>query len=555
MEPYSRALSPVSRRSRHRLAPSVSAPLPVKRGFAVVVGLCLIAALVALVASSYAGAQVGAETANAAEPAISASVVATSAAVIVFLTLLNAVFSMAETAITSVRRSRLEQLVEEKRRGADIVKRLHDDPPRYIATVQAGITLLGFAASALAAVSIAPAVKPSLVPLAALTTKSLQGTESLATGYAVAVVVVAVALLTLVFGEIAPKAIAMQSPDVWALRLAPFVNVCAVIFAPLNSFALGLARLVVKPFGAKAQFEIPMISREEFRAIIETGTQKGEFDRTEQAIVENVIDFSETIVRSVMTPRTDMTAVPADAGLVQTLQTVITSGHSRLPVFENTSDTIVGIVHAKDLLPLFAGGTAPGTFDLRRVMRPPVFVPGSRRVAELLAEMRRSKNQVAVVQDEYGGTAGIVSLEDLLEEIVGDIRDEYDVDEPEMRVLSSTESVIDGRMNIGDVNDRLGTDLDNEEYTTIGGLVFGLLGHEPKQGEQLVHNGLRFVVEGVERGRVKSLRVIREKPGRTQSRTDPDADPRTDAEIAEDAPDAHAAIYNAPRDAIGAMRD
>lgn len=520
-----------------------------------IVGLCLLAAFVALLASPYAGAQVGTPTASPAIPPVSASTVATSAGVILLMTLLNAVFSMAETAITSVRRSRLEQLVEEKRRGADIVKRLHDDPPRYIATVQAGITLLGFAASALAAVAIAPAVKPYLMFLAALTAKSPQAIESLATGYAVAVVVVAVALLTLVFGEIAPKAIAMQSPDVWALRLAPFVNVCAVLFAPLNAFALGLASLVVKPFGAKAQFEIPMISREEFRAIIETGTQKGEFDRTEQAIVENVIDFSETIVRSVMTPRTDMTAVPAEADLVQTLQTVITSGHSRLPVFENTSDTIVGIVHAKDLLPLFAGGVAPGAFDLRHVMRPPVFVPGSRRVAELLAEMRRSKNQVAVVQDEYGGTAGIVSLEDLLEEIVGDIRDEYDVDEPEMRVLSSTESVMDGRMNIGDVNDRLGTQLENEEYTTIGGLVFGLLGHEPKPGEELAHSGLRFVVESVEKGRVKLLRVIREKPGRTQSRTDPDADPRTDAEIAEDAPDENAAVFDATKETVGAARD
>ena len=221
----------------------------------------------------------------------------------------------------------------------------------------------------------------------------------------------------------------------------------------------------------------------------------------------------ETIVRSVMTPRTDMTAVPADAGLAETLQTVIASGHSRLPVFENTSDTIVGIVHAKDLLPLFKDGTTPTSFTLRHVMRPPVFVAESRRVADLLSEMRRSKNQIAVVQDEYGGTAGIVSIEDLIEEIVGDIRDEYDIDEPEMRVLSATESVMDGRMNINDVNDRLGIELSDEEYTTIGGLVFGLLGHEPKEGERVHHAGLMFVVEAMEKGRVKQIRAVRETNG------------------------------------------
>jgi CBS domain containing-hemolysin-like protein len=229
--------------------------------------------------------------------------------------------------------------------------------------------------------------------------------------------------------------------------------------------------------------------------------------------VENVIDFSETLVRSVMTPRIDMTAVPVAASLPETLQTVIASGHSRLPVFEKTSDTIVGIVHAKDLLPLFADGTAPDSFALRAVMRPPVFVPESRRVADLLAEMRRSKNQIAVVQDEYGGTAGIVSLEDLLEEIVGDIRDEYDVDEPEMKVLDARESVIDGRMNIADVNDRLGLELSDEEYTTIGGLVFGLLGHEPKEGEHVHRDGVTFVVDQMEKGRVKIVRAVRQERG------------------------------------------
>ncbi|MBC7804704.1 MAG: HlyC/CorC family transporter [Akkermansiaceae bacterium] len=519
MDPYSQTVPatykgrrPRSRRASVEIEPPIEEPASRRRvsnPIAALIGGALFAALTAIVLGNLprAGAQGAAEPNTAVSVVVKTptdwSVIGTSMAIIFVLTVFNAVFSMAETAITSVRRSRIEQLVEENRRGADAVKRLHDDPPRYIATVQAGITLLGFAASASAAIAIAPALQPFIALLGM--------SERIAYNVAVTVVVIVVAVITLVFGEIAPKAIAMQSADVWALRLAPFVNVCAVIFAPLNALALGLANIVVRPFGAKAQFETPMISREEFRAIIESGTEKGEFDREEQTIVENVIDFSETLVRSVMTPRIDMTAVPVAASLPETLQTVIASGHSRLPVFEKTSDTIVGIVHAKDLLPLFADGTSPQSFALRSVMRPPVFVPESRRVADLLAEMRRSKNQIAVVQDEYGGTAGIVSLEDLLEEIVGDIRDEYDIDEPEMKVLNAQESMIDGRMNIADVNDRLGSELSDEEYTTIGGLVFGLLGHEPTEGEHVQRDGITFVVDQMEKGRVKFVRAVRQE--------------------------------------------
>ncbi len=515
MDPYSqsalafgKARRPRGRRPEAVVVTPEEPPCPrAERRIAVVCGSLFLAALLTytLALSPHAGAQDsiarGLIPAPPAPIPVDWNVVGSSLLIICVLTFFNAIFSMAETALTSVRRSRVEQLVEEKRSGAEAVKSLHDDPPRYIATVQAGITLLGFAAAASASIAIAPAVQPLFA--------SLGWSARLAHNGAVTAVVILVAILTLVFGEIAPKAIAMQSADVWALRLAPFVNICAVLFSPLNAIVLGLANVVVRPFGARARFETPMISREEFRSIIETGTEKGEFDREEQTIVENVIDFSETLVRSVMTPRIDMTAVPVAAGLPETLQTVIASGHSRLPVYENTSDTIVGIVHAKDLLPLFADGNTPLGFSLRSVMRPPVFVPESRRVADLLAEMRRSKNQIAVVQDEYGGTAGIVSLEDLLEEIVGDIRDEYDIDEPEMRVLNARESLVDGRMNLGDVNDRLGLELSDDEYTTIGGLVFGLLGHEPTEGESVLHDGIQFIVDKMEKGRVKTVRTVR----------------------------------------------
>ena len=180
-----------------------------------------------------------------------------------------------------------------------------------------------------------------------------------------------------------------------------------------------------------------------------------------------------------MTPRVRMTTLPMDATLHQTLEIILESGHSRIPVYETTIDNIVGIVHAKDLLPLFRADQHD--IDLSSVIRDPFFVPETKRVSELIADLRRSQQQLAIVQDEYGGTEGLVTIEDLLEEIVGDIRDEYDVDEPEFKTISEHESIIDGGMSIDDVNDRLGTSLPGEDYDTIGDLVFGLLGHEPRR--------------------------------------------------------------------------
>lgn len=422
-------------------------------------------------------------------------------ALVFVLTLLNAVFAMAETALVSVRRSRVEQLVEEGQKGAKSVRRLIEDPPRFIATVQVGITLLGFASAAAAATSLAQPLIYALsrvgVPPTAADTLSVVG------------ITLVVAVVSMVLGEIAPKSLAVQAPDRWALRLAPFVNGCATLFAPITSLVVGLSNVLVRPFGAKAQFDAPVVTKEELEHIIGEGAETGELDRQEQTILENVFDFSETLVRSVMTPRMDMTSLTVTADRDQTLETILSSGHSRIPVYEGTIDNVVGIVHAKDLLPILRRGGEDEPWDLKRVMRGAHFVPETKRVADLLAEMRRSNQQIAIVQDEYAGTEGLVSIEDLIEEIVGDIRDEYDVDEPEVVVVSATESLIDGRMTIDDVNDRLGLDLPHEDYETIGGLIFGQLGHEPTPGERVRVDGLEFVVEHIEGRRIKTVRALK----------------------------------------------
>jgi len=426
-------------------------------------------------------------------------VIGGSLGLMLLLLALYALFSMAETALVTVRRSRVEQIVEEGKRGAQTLRTLTNDPPRFTATIQVGITLLGFAAAAVAVITLARPLVPALVgwglPVGSAETA------------AIVVVTIAVALLAMILGEIAPKSLAVQKADVWALRLAPFVSFWSVVFKPLTAIVIGVSNVLVRPFGATAQFETPMITKEELEHIMDQGANQGEFDREEREIITNVIDFSETLVRSVMTPRIDMTSLPITADLRQTVETIMKSGHSRIPVYEGTIDNVVGVLHAKDLLPIFQGEVSE--VDLRQVMRPAHFVPETKRVADLLAEMRRSNQQIAIVQDEYAGTEGLVSIEDVIEEIVGEIRDEYDVDEPEVQVISPSESLIDGRMSIDDVNDRLGLDLPHEDYETIGGLIFGRLGHEPVVGEQVRIDDYEFVIERMEGTRIREVRATR----------------------------------------------
>jgi putative hemolysin len=428
----------------------------------------------------------------------------TDIGIVLLLSILNGTFAMAETSLVSLRRSRVEQLVDEGRHGAKTVKNLLADPPRMIATAQVGMTLLGFASAAAAATTLSAPLIPIL--------QAIPGVgRHIGETVAISVVTLLTALVSIVIGEIVPKSLALQAPDVWALRLAPFITFCTIVFTPLTRLVVGLANLAVAPFGGKAKFETPMITREEFEQIVDQGEKHGELDDEEAKIITNVFDLSETAVRAVMTPRIDVTALPVDAPLTKTLETILESGHSRIPVFEETIDHIIGIIHAKDLLPHFK--TNQTDVDLRTVMRPAYFVPETKTVADLLAEMRRDKYQMAIVRDEYSGTAGLVTLEDLIEEIVGEIRDEYDVDEPEIQVLSETESLIDARMGILDVNDRLGVELPHDEYDTIGGLVFGLLGHEPMEGERVQQDGLEFFVERVQGRRVRTIRAVRHTPG------------------------------------------
>ena len=348
-------------------------------------------------------------------------------AAIVILTGLNAFFTLAETALVTVRNARLQQIAAEGAAAGDgadgqgaafaRVQALLHQPTRVVATVQVGITLAAFGTAALAAATLTPDVARVFFHWGLPHPTRLAGT----------LLTLTAALVTIAAGEIVPRSVALRSPERIALWLARPLGVLIVLFTPLVSVALGLSNLLVKPFGLTATFATPVVTEDELRALLEASARSGAIEEEEKEIIRNVISFGDTDVRQVMTPRIHMAAAEVGTTLTALLEVVIGSGHSRIPLYEGSVDSVVGIVHAKDLLPPLAQGRAD--FDCHAVMRPPLFVPENKRVDELLEELRRASTQIAIVQDEYGGTAGLVTIEDLLEELVGDIKDEYDAHE------------------------------------------------------------------------------------------------------------------------------
>ena len=427
---------------------------------------------------------------------------------IAVLTLLNAFFTAAEMALVSVRKTRIKQLVEEGDAKAPTVLALIEHPTNFMATVQIGVTLVGFMASAFAAVSIAEPATEWLITL------------GLAAGTAKPVAVVGItiilSLFTLVFGEIAPKSLALQHAEKIALNVAGTVRFLSVVGLPAVKLVSFLSDMVVRPFGGHVRFTNPILTEEELKMLVEAGEEEGVIEEEEKEMIHSIFDFTDTVARQVMVPRTDMDAAPVTSTLDELLDIITTSGHSRIPIYEDNVDNIIGVVHAKDLLPVLR--QEKRTFDIRAVMREAYFIPETKDVDELLAEFKRGNVQMAIVRDEYGGTAGIVTVEDLLEEIVGEIRDEYDVEEPLIEVLDADHAIVSARMSVDDLNEQMGLDIpESEEYETIGGFVFDLFGRQPNEGETISWSNLDFVVQTLEGGRIDRIQVIRTDRPREES--------------------------------------
>jgi putative hemolysin len=429
--------------------------------------------------------------------------------VIVLCTLLNFCFSLAETALVTLSRTRLQHLADDdgngddrSEPGAESMRWLLSEPTRVVATVQIGLTVFSLTSVAVAIALLGPDLAYFLHRVGVSHDVRL----------AVVLLVVVIAVLSLVLGEIVPRSIALRHAYKVALIVAGPVKWLERIERPLVMAILGISNLIVKPFGLSASFQAPVITEDELRTILEASEHEGVIEEEEKEMLHNVISFGDTLVHKVMTPRVHMKAIDVDEPLAKLVNLIVDHGHSRIPVYENSIDSIIGIIHAKDLLPHLTTGRKIN--DLRPLLRAPFFVPGQMRTDELLERMRRSNTQLAIVQDEYGGTQGIVTIEDLLEEIVGEIQDEYDVERPLVERDESGAALVDARMAIDEVNEELGLDLPSSDFDTVGGLVFGLFGRPPLVGDSIEtidgpdgDLAVRFTVTKADGHRLQELRI------------------------------------------------
>ncbi len=414
----------------------------------------------------------------------------------------HAYFVITEYALVTLRRTRVQQLAAGGSRPAALVLDTLGRLQEVIAAVQLGVTIASLLLGALAE----PVVATLLQPLFDFIPKSARFIS--AAGVAVALAFILITAIDIVLGELVPKSVALSSSERVALVVIRPIRVFIVLFRPfiaLLNLAAGAVLGVFRLGPAHEGQEVT--SPEELKLQIAASTRAGVLDADEQEILFRTFEFSRLSARMVMVPRTEIVGVPINATSESIAQTIRTTRHTRYPVYRGSLDDIVGILYVRDIVGRFPN--SPGPLDLGALMREPLLVPDSLHLDELLALMRRRRVHIAVVTDEFGGTAGIVTLEDVLERIVGEVRDEFAPSGSEIQETKDG-ALIDGLVLVSDVNARFGLRLDEESYDTLGGLVWGELGREPHRGDELEFNGARLRVETMDGRRVARVRLVRE---------------------------------------------
>jgi putative hemolysin len=446
-------------------------------------------------------------------------------AVVVILILVGGFFAASEIALITVKRHRLQQLADDGNGSARTAQRLTEDPSRFLATIQIAITFLGFLAGAIGAAALSPYLAPLIagIPFALI--------SDAADEIAFVFVTLTIALLSIVVGELVPKTLALNFPERLALLVARPIGFIQSMLSPVVWFVSRLSTILVRLLGGKEKPQGGYLSTEELKLLVETGSEQGGIEEEEKEMIHGVIELGDKVVHEVMVPRIGIRAVNVDDPLDQVLDMIVRAGHSRLPVFEENLDNIVGILYAKDLLPYLKGnGRSNGQIDIRDLARPAVYVPESKPVDDLLHEMQAQKRHIAIVVDEYGGTAGLVTMEDVVEEIVGEIQDEYDSEDPMVEDVSTDADYayrLDGRVSMDDLRDLFDLSDDDEPdedaYDTIGGFVVHRVGRIPLPGAEIpFRDDVALRVEAAEPRRVARVVASRPRSQEEQDAGEPD---------------------------------
>jgi CBS domain containing-hemolysin-like protein len=417
----------------------------------------------------------------------------TPALIVVPLTiLLAACFALAETAISRMSRVKAHHLAQEKRKGATALVQIVEDPAPYLNVVLLLTLLMHITGTTIAA--------------------SWAIQEFGDTGEVIAAVGMTVILF--VFAEVVPKSYSVQRTERAALAMSRPVFFLGRILRPLTSVLIWISNVALLILPGRGMPKGPFVTEEEIRHMVDVAEEEEEIEEDERELIHSVFEFGDTTVREVMVPRPDMVTVPSNATLDEALRVIIEAGYSRIPIYQGDNDNIIGVLYAKDLLKALHEGKK----DMRvaQLGRAPTFVPEQKKVSELLREMQEQHVHMSIVVDEYGGTAGLVTIEDLIEEIVGEIVDEYDKEEPLVEPLGDDVIRVDAKMPIDEVNELLEVELPHEEWNTVGGLVFGLLGRVPQTGEKVRFDGLEFETERITGRRIQKVIIRKSREPATQ---------------------------------------
>lgn len=403
---------------------------------------------------------------------------------LVILLIGSGFFSASETALMSLSRIRIRHMQEEGVKGAKLVGKLTEDSGKLLSSILVGNNVVNIAATS---------ISTSLFI-------SILGTQG------VAVATALMTILVLIFGEITPKTIAANNSEKIAILVSKPIKVIILILTPVVWIFNIITNIIFKIFGIKSKSGQPYITEEELRTMVNVSQEEGVLEIEERQIINNVFQFGDMQAKEAMVQRLDMVCIDADDGYKEIISLFKEEQFSRMPVYEESADDIIGIVNIKDII--FLEEDEIANFDIRNYVREAFFTYEFKKITELLEEMKKDKSQMAIVVDEYGGTAGLITIEDLVEEIVGEIEDEYDEDESDIEVIKEDEYIIDGSKKISEVNELIGTNLESEEFDSIGGFIIGHLKRLPEEHEVIEVDGVKLCIESLDKNRIKKIRVF-----------------------------------------------
>lgn len=417
---------------------------------------------------------------------------------IFLLIAINGFFSLSEFSIIASRKSRLKRLIQEGSRSASRAVKIQSRPESFLATVQIGITFVGVLAGVFSGMTIVNHISPLVAGI------PIDFISSSARTVSFFIIVVIISFASIVLGELVPKYIALSRPEKIALRVSGPISVFIKVSFFLIRILTGTAKGIIRLIGIKQTSDRFSVTEEEINILIAEGREKGVFDKTEQELIHSIFDFSDITARRAMTPRTDIIGVNIEDDTDKILKSVTSNGFSRYPVYEDTLDRIVGIIYTKDIIRILQHSDL---ILINDIIRKPLFVPDSMKLNTLLRTFQQKRVHMAIVLDEFGGTAGLITLEDLLEEIVGEIQDEFDTEQKEFVQKSEVLAFVAGSLRVDELNDQFGTRLSEDDPNTITGLIFERLGRPAAKGDKVIIKNVKFIVLEVEGNRLKRLRV------------------------------------------------